>query len=277
MRVLAYVISLFARLISPRHCRPPFATVRPLIVSRNYRDRAIPMPVQRCCLVLFTVFAASLLCGCSERPFASYGIADPWARKSWKEDEKYGPTYYTKREELKNRRGNLRGLSPEEQERMAVEMADRLRDEQHPVLRCDIIRTLAELPSPTATEALKQATADADPDVRVVACQAWGRRGGGEARQALTHLLGSDTDPDVRMAATRELGRFKLDQEAMQALKIALDENNPAMQNRAIESLKNMSGKDYGTDMVAWRDYIDGGNPAQPPPATIAERLRNLY
>lgn len=235
--------------------------------------------MRACRLRLITATAIMILSasGCSERPFQSWGLVDPWSRKSWKEDEAYGPTYYTKREELKKRRGNIRSLSPEEQERLAIEMADRLRDEQHPVLRGDIIRTLAVLPSPTAAEALKQATADNDPDVRIIACEAWGKRGGGEARQALAQVLGSDTDPDVRLAATRELGRFKLDQEAMQALKLALDENNPALQNRAVESLKNMSGKDYGTDMVAWREYIDGGNPAMPPPASIADRLKSWY
>lgn len=234
------------------------------------------MAAKRCLLILIVVLALPAL-GCSERPFADYGLVDPWARKSWKEDERYGPTYYTKRDELRAQRKSIRSLPPAEQERVAIELAQRLRDEQHPVLRSEIIRTLATVPSEAASEALRAATTDADADVRVVACQAWGQRGGDEARQTLAQVLGSDTDGDVRLAATRELGRFKNDPQAMQALKLALDENNPALQYRAVESLKNMTGRDYGADMLAWKEFVDGGNPPEPPPASIAQRLQDLY
>jgi HEAT repeat protein len=178
---------------------------------------------------------------------------------------------------LRSRRKSVRNLSPDEQERAAVELAQRLGEEEHSVLKIEIVRTLAELPSPVAAEALKTVSSDADPDVRVVCCEAWGRRGGAESRQMLAEMLGSDTDLDVRIAATRQLGKFKNDPEALQAMRLALDENNPALQYRAVEALKGMSGRDYGSDLVAWRDYIDGGNPAQPPPATIAERLKSWY
>ncbi len=223
------------------------------------------------------VLLFSAVVGCGERQFADWGLVDPWARNSWKEDERFGPTYHTKRAELKRRRETLPNLSPDDQERAAIELSERLRDEQHPVLRSDLIRALAVLPSETASAALAQAVNDSDADVRVVACEALGKRGGEQARQTLAQVLGSDTDPDVRIAATRELGRFKNDPQAMQALKLALDENNPALQYRAVESLKGMSGRDYGSDMIAWREYIDGGNPPEPPAASIADRLRKLY
>lgn len=235
------------------------------------------MPAKRRYFALIlTLFSLPSL-GCGERPFADWGLVDPWSRRSWKEDERFGPTYHAKREELRKRRENVRSLSPEEQERAAVELAARLQEERHPVLRTDIIRTLGELPSPVATEALRAAVNDQEANVRVVACEAWGKRGGEDARVVLAQVLGSDTDVDVRMAATRELGRFKDDPQAMQALKLALDENNPALQFRAVESLRNMSGKDYGADMVAWKEFVDGGNPPEPPPPTIAERLKSWY
>jgi hypothetical protein len=233
------------------------------------------MAAKRCILFMMLVPLA-LSIGCGERPFADYGLVDPWARKSWREDERFGPTYYTKRDELRARRKTIRSLPPEEQERVAVELAERLREEPHSVLRSEIIRTLALVNSEVAAEALRAAaTTDTDADVRVVACQAWGQRGDEQAPQVLAEILGSDTDPDVRLAATKELGRFKDNRQAMQALKLALDENNPAMQYRAVESLKNMSGKDYGTDMLAWKEYVDGGNPPEPPASSVADRLKD--
>lgn len=233
------------------------------------------MAVTRRLPVLLIAMGLLSLCGCSERPFG--GMADPWSRRSWVEDERFGPTYHTKRQELRKLRRGVGSRSPEEQERTAVELAERLQQEQHPVLRSEIIRALAEISSPIASEALKHAMNDADPDVRVVACQAWGRRGTEEARQVLAQCLGSDTDVDVRIAAARELGAFKDDRQAMQALKLALDESSPALQYRAVQSLREMSGRDYGNDLVAWREFIDGGNPPEQPPPSLADRLRNLY
>lgn len=235
------------------------------------------MPAKRCFLIL-TGLTLLLATGCGERPFADYGLVDPWARKSWREDERFGPTYYTKRDELRATRKSAPRLPPEEQERVAIELSERLREEQHSVLRSEILRTLAVIDSETSLEALRiAATTDSDPDVRVVACQALGEHGSEQAPQVLAQVLGSDTDTDVRIAATRELGRFKDNPQAMQALKLALDENNPAMQYRAVESLKNMTGRDYGADMIAWKEYVDGGNPPEPPPASIAERLKSWY
>jgi HEAT repeat protein len=225
-----------------------------------------PFATGMCLLVLAAV-------GCGERPLQ--GMLDPWSRKAWKEDERFGPTFYTKREELRAMRKDMRSRGAGDQERLALDLAERLKNEQHPVLRSEIIRTLGTIPSPTASQALVAATTDADADVRVVACDVWGKRGGDEARHTLVQVLGSDTDPDVRMAATRELRHFKNDPQAMQALKLALDENNPALQFRAVESLRDMTGKDYGTDMIAWKEFIDGGNPPEPPPASIAEMLRD--
>src|SRR5690606_17242653 len=107
---------------------------------------------------------------------------------------RFGPTYYTKRDELRSLRKTVGRAGPTEQERLAVELAARLEAEEHPVLRGEIIRALGEISAPAASEGLRKATQDTDPDVRVIACEALGKRGGNESRQMLAQVLGSDTD-----------------------------------------------------------------------------------
>ena len=57
------------------------------------------------------------------------------------------------------------------------------------------------------------------------------------------------------------------------ALALSLEENDPAVQRVAMESLKTSTGKDYGMSVQTWREYLDGGNPRPPDPPSWAERL----
>jgi hypothetical protein len=94
--------------------------------------------------------------------------------------------------------------------------------------------------------------------------------------QALGNAVGGDSNLDVRIAATRALQNFK-EPAAIHALSIALDDRDPALQKVAMESLHESTGKDYGMSVVAWREYVKGGNPAPPPGPSIASRLQELW
>ena len=104
---------------------------------------------------------------------------------------------------------------------------------------------------------------------------AWGRRGGKESVDELCKLLNSDSDMDVRLAAARALGQTK-EKIAMPQLADALSDSDPAMQHRLVQSLKNVSGKDFGGDVEAWRQYAKG-EPVQEKPVSVAERFRKLF
>jgi len=127
-----------------------------------------------------------------------------------------------------------------------------------------------------AVEGLHKATADQESSVRIAACEAWGERGDQLALQVLGHVLRSEKNLDVRMAATRELGKFE-DQAAVQALAVALEDPDPALQFRAIDSLRRITGEDYGNSVPAWRQYVRGEPVDRPDPPSIAERLRSLF
>ncbi|MBI2481698.1 MAG: HEAT repeat domain-containing protein, partial [Planctomycetia bacterium] len=114
-----------------------------------------------------------------------------------------------------------------------------------------------------------------DAGVRIAACRAWGRRGGPEALDVLARTVSNDSDLDVRLAATTQLAKFQ-DRQSLEALAVALNDKDPALQHRAVQSLKSVSGRDYGDSVPAWRDYVEGRSPVLPEPPSIAERLRSL-
>lgn len=220
---------------------------------------------------LVTLLLAALI-GCADGPF--YQL---WYRKEWLADEKYGPTFHTKLGDLAELRAGADVLTPQEQTRYAVEINRVLPDDPSPVYRAELVKTLAAFSVPAAREGLRVAVSDEEPSVRIAACKAWGEVGDREALETLGKMIGSDSNRDVRMAAARELADFA-DPAAVQALGLALNDPDPALQHRAVQSLESVTGKDFGGSVPAWREYVQGGNPTinQDGP-TIAERLRRLF
>jgi HEAT repeat protein len=76
----------------------------------------------------------------------------------------------------------------------------------------------------------------------------------------------------VRLAAGRALGKLK-DPEAVPALALALDDTNPAIQFRATQSLKAITGKDFKT-VKEWREYVHGEKEETP---SLTDRFHGLF
>jgi len=213
--------------------------------------------------------------GCADGFVPEARSLNPYVRKQWEEDEKRGPTYYKRVEELRQVRLKARSLPDAERQRLASEISEVLAIEKSATMRADLVKTLAVLPGPTALVALDGAATDNEAEVRSAACQALSGQQGPEAVKLLAQLSG-DADLDVRMEAAKALGRHK-DPEAAKALALALDENDPAIQRVTMESLKTCTGKDYGMSAKTWREYLDGGDPKPPDPPSWAEQLREYW
>ncbi len=224
--------------------------------------------------VIVAAFGATI-CGCADGPFGGLAELNPYYRSQWQKDELAGPTFHTQIAELRAIRENPTGLSPQEQQRIVPTLDDIAQNSSNSILRAEATLTLAEFADPTTIPTLQLAMDDEHADVRVAACKAWGRRGGPEALDLLTQAVANDSDLDVRLAATTELAKFK-EQSSLQALSVALNDKDPALQHRAVQSLKSVSGQDYGDNVPAWRDFVEGRSPALPEPPTIAERLRTM-
>lgn len=169
-----------------------------------------------------------------------------------------------------------KAASPEKQEQMARELEAVYRQEDDPIIRAEIVRTLANFQAESAVAVLQTAVNDANGDVRIAACKAWGNRRDEEAITQLSRVLGSDTDVDVRLAAAEALGETG-QARAVSALGQALDDRDPAMQYRAVASLKKVSDQDLGDDVDRWRQYVKGELPGPQKPVSVAERFRRMF
>ena len=166
--------------------------------------------------------------------------------------------------------------SPEEKDQISLKLAGMIRKEEDPMIRAEIIRTLGKYPTDMATAVLKAALNDPDAEVRLAACEAWARRGGPQSVEILSGALLGDVDSDVRLMAAWALGQTG-DRAAVPALGSALNDKNPAMQYRAVLSLRKITGKRFDNDVGQWQRYVKGELPPPAWPISIAERLRRMF
>jgi len=220
-----------------------------------------------------------LICGLSALTMA--GCADLDILPSWvpgqgpASDKMPGVVTPAERiDQVRKLSDNAAQSSPEERKRVSDQLAASIRTEKDPLIRLEIIRTLGRYPGESADAILKAALSDDDRQVRITACEAWGKRTDAKAVQHLSETLRGDVEIDVRLAAAKALGETR-NPEAVPALGEALNDSNPALQYRAILSLKSATGKDFGDDLGRWQRYVKG-EPTGPPPS-MAERFRGMF
>lgn len=222
-------------------------------------------------LVSWVALVALVSAGCAST--GSGSLFSDLTSSSSKEDNSKYPNPAARIAQCQEMGKMVDRLKPEDQQLMAENLARMLHTEQDALVRAELVRTLARCPSLVATESLRHAMRDPVLEVRVATCEAWGVHGGPSAVPALTSMLTADPELDVRLAAIRSLGKLK-DPAAVESLARALEDPNPALQYRAVEALRLVSGKEYGDDVNAWRAYCRGENP---PEISLTERVRRLF
>jgi len=164
--------------------------------------------------------------------------------------------------------------SAEEKARISQQLAESIKTEKDPLIRIEIIRALGHYPGPAANAIMKAALSDSDLNVRVAACEAWGKRNDAEAVKLLAEALRGDVDADVRLAAAKALGETK-NADAVKPLGEALADSDPAMQYRVVMSLERVTGKSLDGSVDRWQQYVKGEKPDPPP--SLAERFKRLF
>jgi HEAT repeats/PBS lyase HEAT-like repeat len=167
------------------------------------------------------------------------------------------------------------GVDSPEQRQISDQLARQMQIEPDPLVRRAVVRAIAEFRTPMAQQVLEAGLADDEPAVRVACCQALGRRAEAISIGSLANSLRTDEDVDVRLAAAEALGKTK-SREAIQALIVALDDRDPALQYAGVQSMKSITGEDYGPDVQAWRQVASGGNAPLRAVPSLAERVRSV-
>ncbi len=225
--------------------------------------------------IFLAMFVLGSLTGCSE----TFMIGD---RTIWPPADQVSDTFsgvtppYERVKRLRDLADSASRMPPDQKQQTSSELADQYRQEADPLIRLEMLCTLGRFRTEPAAAVLRTAVNDVDPEIRVVACRIWGDWGGPDAARVLTETFKRDSDGDVRLAAARALGKTG-DAAAVASLGEALDDPDPAMQVRAVQSLRQVTGRDLGDDVDRWRQYVKGETPAPEKPVSIADRVRGMF
>ncbi|GIW93764.1 MAG: hypothetical protein KatS3mg110_1805 [Pirellulaceae bacterium] len=197
---------------------------------------------------------------------------NPYYRRQWAEDERLMPSFHTHWKRIRAIRQQAHHMTPEDQATTARELTRLIQEDSNLVLRITAVQSLMVFPPELSRQGIYAAATSQDAELRAAACPGLRQLGDEQAIALLVNLFEQDTNVDVRAAALRAMDG--LDHPLVyRALAAALDDNDPALQYRAMEALAHTTGRRYGHDVAAWKAYLRGENPPEPRPGSWVERL----
>jgi hypothetical protein len=207
--------------------------------------------------------------GCNSVPLTSY-------TPTWMFPEKERTAYRTpmmRMDAISDFAARSNGTDSADQREMSDQLARQIQVEPDPLVREAIINAVAEFRTPMAHQVLVAGLQDGDSSVRIASCRKLGEREEPESVANLAAILEQDSEIDVRLAAAESLGKIK-SPEAVQALGLALNDRDPALQYVGATSLHTITGRNYGGDIATWRQFVAGEDPQPAPAPSVADRMR---
>jgi len=238
----------------------------------------------RLILTSYILAVLILLGGCAEGAFWRMGRFSPRVREKWAEEEKLADTLFVKKRRMEEGVTRAQNGTLDEKQRVARELGEIVYRDTVLLTRIHAVRLLGQIDCPAANDILENALRDFNSDIRIATIDAIQHKPSDIAVPLLRRVIGGDTNTDVRLAATRALGKFKGDQ-TVAALALAINDNDPALQLRAAESLRAVTGRPYGKNIAAWQEYVQNSGAASQnitedlPPGQTANRgtLEDLF
>lgn len=220
--------------------------------------------------------ALPALAGCHDGPLYGLKTMNPYySMKQWKADEALGPTDHVRRKELAKLVNVMPKLPPERQAYWTEHLQQIMEHDTSPEMRRLAILACGKTQHPQASAILAAGIKDESLKVRLATCEVLGQRTDSEATRLLAETASSTTDTDVRNAAYAALANHR-GPVAVEALRLGLENRDPATRSLAVQSLRSTTGKNYGDDPDVWLAALEGQNvPEQP--VQIADRLKQMF
>ena len=220
--------------------------------------------------------------GCHDGPLYALKQANPYyALREWKQDRDLGVTDHERREELLTLSRTIGGMSAGDQAFWASHLDRIMTHDPSAEMRRLAVVAAGRLKNPSAIALIEKGLDDQSVKVQMEACRSLGKREEPEAAQMLASTLGTTPENDVRNKAIEALGKHK-GNIPLEALRIALDDTDPATLDLAMNSLRGVMGTDHGNDPKTWIAAIDAQTapvnstaPQNPPlPGTAEDSIR---
>ena len=229
------------------------------------------------CLIACLAGAASCaLCGCQDGPLYALKAANPYySMKEWKEDASFGVTDHERRTQLSDLAENMDQLPEDRQKYWSEHLEQLIDNDESPEMRRLAIRAAGQMNDPSSIVLIEKGLDDESFKVRMEACQALGEQDNEEVTRLLAATVGTETNQDVKHAAMKALAGQSTPT-AVDSLKLALTDRNPATRDLAMDSLRGATGKDYGDDPEVWIAALDG-KPTEERPTRFADRVRQIF
>ncbi len=184
--------------------------------------------------------------------------------------------YSQRLDEMRLLKRQLPSMTEEEQARWVSNLDDVLKKETSPSLRREAVLTLAVVSKRSdALRTIVPIARDENESVRLAVVHALEKNNTPDSTTTLLSLAQSDRSNNVRLTATKSLGQHKTN-EVRQFLASKLEDRSTAMQYSASLALKEQTGKNYGGDVEAWKQYLKGDEVPEPP-VSIAERMQSMF
>jgi hypothetical protein len=225
---------------------------------------------------LLVVSSALLITGCHDGPMYALKVANPYySLHEWKKDDLYGETDHDRRNELVALSSTISSMPEERQSYWTNQFKEILENDESAEMRRLVMVSAGQLQSDEALDLIKTGLSDSSTKVRMEACRSLGETRGEVATRLLALTIGTETNQDVKNAAMVALSSHS-NQIAIDSLRIALSDRNPATRDIAVQSLKEVTGKSYGDDPQVWIAALDG-QPTEEQSVSIADRMMDLF
>jgi hypothetical protein len=199
--------------------------------------------------------------GCQDGPLYALKTINPYfTMREWKQDQKLGVTDHERHRDLRALALQIDSMSTNEQAKWLQHLDRIFENDPNPEMRRLAVVAAGKTAVPGSLELVERGLDDESIKVQMESCRALGTRSEPEAAQLLASTLGTTAELDVKHSAIAALGNHQ-GRIPLNSLRIVLDEQDPATLDLVMNSLRGVTGKDFGEDPQQWIAAIDQMTP----------------